>query len=283
MPGSEIAARVAGAAAAIRDLSMGFEPEGGIILGTGLGALEREIEGAVSVPYGEIPELDLPSVTGGRLVAGRLAGKRVMAFEGLFHAYEGLPLSTVTLPVRILARLGARVLVLTSAAGALAPDLDPGDLLLVDDHINLSGSNPLVGPRDDELGPLFPDLTLPYDPSLLGVAETVARRRSIRARRGVVAAVLGPCLETRAERRYLRAAGADAVGMSGVAEAIVAVQCGLRVFSIACLTDRCDPDSREPIDLEAVVEVAMMTEPRLTRVVVETIAGADLSGVEVSS
>jgi len=282
MPASEVASRVAGAAAAIRDLAMGFEPEVGVILGTGLGALEREIEGATSIPYGEVRELDAPSVTGGRLVAGTLGGKRVMAFEGLFHAYEGLPLATVTLPVRILDRLGARALVLTSAAGALAPDLDPGDLLLVDDHINLSGSNPLVGPRDDALGPLFPDLTLPYDPALLDLAEGIARRRAIRARRGVVAAVLGPSLETRAERRFLRSAGADAVGMSGVAEAIVAVQCGLRVFSVSCLTDRCDPDSREPIDLEAVVEVAMRTEPRLTRLVVELIGAADLTRVEVS-
>lgn len=282
MAASELASRVASAAAAVRDLSMGFEPEVGVILGTGLGALEREIENAVSIPYGEIREFDWPSVTGGRLVAGTLAGKRTMAFEGLFHAYEGLPLSAVTLPVRVLDRLGARALVLTSAAGALAPDLDPGDLLLVDDHLNLSGSNPLVGPRDDALGPLFPDLSLPYDPALLDIADAAARRLRIRARRGVVAAVLGPSLETRAERRFLRSAGADAVGMSGVAEAIVAVQCGLRVFSVTCLTDRCDPDSREPIDLEAVVEVAMAAEPRLTRLVVETIAEADLSRVEVS-
>ncbi len=279
---SELGARVESAAATIRDLSDGFKPEVGVVLGTGLGALEREIENAVSIPYGEVDELDLPSATGGRIVYGSLGGKRIVAFEGLFHAYEGLPLSTVTLPVRIVERLGARALVLTSAAGALAPDLEPGDLLLVDDHLNFLGSNPLVGAQDDGLGPLFPDMTRPYDEGLLELAERAAARRGTRARRGVYAAVLGPSLETRAERRFLRSAGADAVGMSGVAEAIVGVQCGLRVLSVSCLTDRSDPDARDPIDLDAVVEVAMRAEPLMTRLVVDTLAAAGFARMEVS-
>ena len=243
--------------------------EVGIILGTGLGGLAREIGVESRVPYGEIPGFPLSTVEShaGKLLLGRLSGRPVVAMQGRFHRYEGYDLQQVTFPVRVLHALGARTLMVSNACGGMHPLWAPGDLVLISDHINLLGDNPLVGPNDDRLGSRFPDMSAPYDPELRAVARAAALELGIVLREGVYVAVPGPNLETRAEYRMLRAIGADVVGMSTVPEVIVANHQGMRTIGISIITDQCLPDALEPADLEKIIATANRAEPNLTRLI----------------
>jgi purine-nucleoside phosphorylase len=246
-----------------------FAPDVAIILGTGLGGLAGEIDVETSIPYSEIPHFPVATVEthAGRLLLGTLAGRRVVAMQGRFHLYEGYSPQQVTLPVRVMALLGASTLVVSNVSGGLHPLWKPGDLVLLDDHINLLGDNPLAGPNADDLGPRFPDMSAPYDAALQRLAESVAFDAGLRLHRGVYVAVMGPNLETRAEYRMLRAIGADVVGMSTVPEVIVARHMGLRVLGLSIITDACLPDALEPADIDAIIRTAMMAEPGLTAVI----------------
>ena len=244
-------------------------PDVALVLGTGLGALGREIDVRATVEYTDIPDFPLSTVEShaGRLLCGTLAGKTVVAMQGRFHRYEGYSLQQVTFPVRALQALGARTLVVSNACGGMHPLWSPGDLMLIADHINLLGDNPLVGPNDERLGPRFPDMSQPYDHALRALARRVAAERGIVLREGVYVAVPGPSLETRSEYRMLRALGADVVGMSTVPEVIVAVHGGMRVLGLSIITDQCLPDALEPASLDKILAVASAAEPRLTALV----------------
>lgn len=257
------------AAAAIRG-QWKETPRAGIILGTGLGSLVERIDVDVAIDYGEIPHFQKSTALShrGRLVCGRLNGLPVVAMEGRQHMYEGYPLKSITLPVRVMKELGAGLLVVSNACGGLNPYYRCGDLMLIDDQINLMGDNPLIGINDDRLGPRFPDMSQPYSFELIERALRIARARDIVAHRGVFVAVAGPNLETRAEYRFLRTIGADVVGMSTVPEVIVAVHCGMRVVGFSIITDICFPDSLKPADPHEIVAVARSAEPRLTELVI---------------
>jgi purine-nucleoside phosphorylase len=260
--------RVQAAAGVVRGQSA-LVPEVGIILGTGLGGLAREIAVEAEVPYAEIPGFPLSTVEthAGRLLLGRLAGRPVVAMQGRFHRYEGYDLQQVTFPVRVLHALGARTLIVSNACGGMNPLWGPGDLVLLSDHINLLGDNPLVGPNDERLGPRFPDMSAPYDPELRALARKTALELGIMLREGVYVAVAGPNLETRAEYRMLRAMGADVVGMSTVPEVIVAGHHGMRTLGISIITDQCLPDALEPADIGRIIATAGQAEPHLTRLI----------------
>ena len=240
-------------------------PRAGLILGTGLGSLAEQIEEQASLEYDQIPHFPTSTATShrGRLVCGKLNGLPVVAMEGRFHQYEGYPLKQITLPVRVMKALGAQVLCVSQAVGGMNPYYKPGDVMVIDDHINLMGDNPLVGVNDDRLGPRFPDMSAPYDPELIKKGLEIARQQDFVAHKGVVVAVTGPCLETRAEYRFLRMIGADVVGMSTVPEVIVAVHCGLRVFGVSVVTDMCLPDALEPADVDEIIATAGRAEPKL--------------------
>jgi len=244
-------------------------PAVGIILGTGLGGLADEIAVASSVPYESIPGFPLSTVEShaGRLLLGQLGGKQVVAMQGRFHRYEGYSLAQVTFPVRVLHALGASTLIVSNACGGMHPLWAPGDLVLLADHINLLGDNPLVGANDERLGPRFPDMSAAYDPALRAIARETAVELGITLREGVYVAVPGPNLETRAEYRMLRAIGADVVGMSTVPEVIVANHEGMRVLGISIITDQCLPDALEPADISRIIETARRAEPLLTRLI----------------
>jgi purine-nucleoside phosphorylase len=244
-------------------------PDVGIILGTGLGALAGEIRVEASIPYAELPGFVRPTVEShaGRLLLGTLEGRRVVAMQGRFHRYEGYSLREATFPVRVMRALGATILVVSNACGGMHPLWNRGDLVLLADHINLLGDNPLVGPNDDRLGPRFPDLSAAYDAGLRALARAAALARGILLREGVYVAVAGPNLETRAEYRMLRTLGADVVGMSTVPEVIVAVHGGMRVLGLSIITDRCLPDALEPASVEQIIAAARAAEPQLTGVV----------------
>jgi purine-nucleoside phosphorylase len=244
-------------------------PDAAIILGTGLGALAGDIDVEATIEYGDIPGFPLSTVEShaGRLLCGRLGGKTVVAMQGRFHRYEGYSLQQVTFPVRVLRALGAERLIVSNACGGMHPLWSPGDLMLIADHINLLGDNPLIGANDESLGPRFPDMSAPYDAALRAVARDVAAEERIVLREGVYVAVTGPNLETRAEYRMLRAIGADVVGMSTVPEVIVAVHGGMRVLGISIITDQCLPDALEPATLEKIVAVAAKAEPQLSALV----------------
>jgi purine-nucleoside phosphorylase len=260
--------RVVSAADAVRRRAK-LRPEVAIVLGTGLGGLAREIEVEAEIPYGDIPGFPLSTVEthAGKLLAGHLAGRPVMAMQGRFHRYEGYDLQQVTFPVRVLHALGARTLVVSNACGGMNPLWGPGDLVLLSDHINLLGDNPLIGANDDRLGPRFPDMSAPYDPELRALARAAALELGIVLREGVYVAVPGPNLETRAEYRMLRAIGADVVGMSTVPEVIVAVHQGMRVVGVSIITDQCLPDALEPADIGRIIATAARAEPQLTRLI----------------
>lgn len=245
------------------------KPHAGIILGTGLGNFAEKITVEATLDYGDIPHFPVSTATShrGRFVFGTLRGLPVMVMEGRFHAYEGYPISQITLPVRVMKALGAELLVVSQAVGGMNPYYKPGDVMLIDDHINLLGDNPLVGVNDDRLGPRFPDMSQPYDFELLAEGQAIARRGDFVVHRGVSVAVLGPCLETRAEYRFLRNIGADVVGMSTVPEVITAVHCGLRVFGMAVVTDMCLPDALEPAVVEEIIRIANSAEPKLRTLV----------------
>ncbi len=244
-------------------------PAVGIILGTGLGGLAEEIMVEASVPYETIPGFPLSTVEShaGRLLLGRLGGKPVVAMQGRFHRYEGYSLAQVTFPVRVLHALGAQTLIVSNACGGMDPLWAAGDLVLLADHINLLGDNPLVGPNDDRLGPRFPDMSAPYAPELRALARDAARALGITLREGTYVAVAGPNLETRAEYRMLRAIGADVVGMSTVPEVIVANHEGMRVMGVSIITDLCLPDALEPADIGRIIDTARQAEPSLTRLI----------------
>jgi purine-nucleoside phosphorylase len=260
--------RVQTAAALVRSRTR-IVPEVGIILGTGLGGLAREIQVEREVPYEEIPGFPLSTVEShaGRLLLGHLGGRSVVAMQGRFHRYEGYDLPTVTFPVRVMHALGARTLVVSSACGGMNPLWNPGDLVLLSDHINLLGDNPLVGANDERLGPRFPDMSEPYDTALRRLCREAALELGILLREGVYVAVPGPNLETRAEYRMLRAIGADVVGMSTVPEVIVAAHQGMRTVGISIITDQCLPDALEPADIERIIATAGRAEPQLTRLI----------------
>jgi purine-nucleoside phosphorylase len=252
-------------------------PEWGIVLGTGQGVWDERLSGAQWLPYTELPHF--PPATSpshaGRLLWGELAGRRALLFQGRFHAYEGYTLSQVTFPVRVMAALGVKTLVLTNAAGGLNPDFRPGELMLIRDHINFLGDSPLVGPNVEAWGPRFPDLSRVYDLKLREVAAEVARRQGLVLRQGVYVAVKGPHLETPAETRFLRMMGADAVGMSTVPEAIAATHAGLRILGISVLSNLNLPDAMAPIAIEDIIATVAGAEPRLA----ELLAGIMATGV----
>lgn len=256
------------AVAALRERTA-FEPDVALILGTGLGRLADEIDVGAAVSYQDIPHFPLSTVEthSGRLLFGDLEGQRVVAMQGRFHRYEGYDLGRVSFPVRVMHQLGARTLVVSNVSGGMNPLWAVGDLVLLDDHINLLGDNPLIGPNLDELGPRFPDMSEPYDRQLQALAEQCALELRLPLRRGVYVAVPGPNLETRAEYRMLRTLGADIVGMSTVPEVIVARHMGMRVLGLSIITDACLPDALEPASVEEIIRIAGEAEPRLTRLI----------------
>jgi len=264
----ELYAQMEAAAAAIK-AKWDHTPKAGIILGTGLGGLVDEIEEEASLDYEEIPHFLRSTAIGhrGRLVCGKLEGLPVVAMEGRFHMYEGYPLKQITLPVRVMKALGADLLVVSNACGGMNPYFKNGDIVVIEDQINLMGDNPLIGINDDRLGPRFPDMCEPYDKKLIETALEVARQENIIAHQGVFVAVAGPNLETRAEYRFLRTIGADTVGMSTVPEVIVAVHCGLRVVGFSIVTDMCLPDALEPADVEKIIATANEADPKLRTLV----------------
>lgn len=257
------------AAADVVRAQFGATPEVAIVLGTGLGGLAKEIDVQASISYEDIPGFPLSTVEShaGRLLCGALGGKTVVAMQGRFHVYEGYSLQQVTFPVRVLRALGASTLIVSNACGGMNPLWAPGDLMLIADHINFLGDNPLIGENDDRLGARFPDMSEPYDAALRQVARAVAADLRIVLREGVYVAVAGPNLETRAEYRMLRALGADVVGMSTVPEVIVAVQGGMRVLGLSIITDQCLPDALEPTELATIIANAARAEPTLTALV----------------
>lgn len=261
--------QMAAAATAIRSVAgMNVAPEVGIILGTGLGQLAAAVERPVVIDYADIPGFPLSTVEShnGRMIIGRLGGRMVAAMQGRFHYYEGYSMGQITFPVRVMYELGTRTLLVSNACGGLNPLYRRGDLMLMEDHINLIGDNPLIGPNDDTLGPRFPDMSEPYSHELGRLAEEVALRERIRLQKGTYVAVAGPNLETRAEYRFLRLIGADVVGMSTVPEVIVARHMNMRVLGISIVTDECFPDNLAPVDVAEIIAAANQAEPQLTRI-----------------
>ena len=244
-------------------------PEVAIILGTGLGALADQLKAETTLPYADVPGFPRPTVEthAGRLLLGSLGGRRVAMMQGRFHRYEGYTLQQVAFPVRVLRALGAQTLIVSNVSGGMHPLWATGDLVLLSDHINLLGDNPLAGPNIDAEGPRFPDMSAAYDPELRTLARAVALEHKIVLREGVYVAVPGPNLETRAEYRMLRALGADVVGMSTVPEVITAVHQGMRVLGLSIITDNCLPDAVEPTSVEKIIAVARGAEPKLATVV----------------
>jgi purine-nucleoside phosphorylase len=249
-------------------------PHAGIVLGTGLGPLVERIQVEATIDYEAIPHFPKSTATShkGRLVCGMLEGLPVMAMEGRVHMYEGYPLKLVTLPIRVFKALGAQLLVVTNAVGGMNPMYATGDIMVIDDHINLMGANPLIGINDDRLGPRFPDMCEPYDRKLGQVALEIARKENFACHRGVLVAVAGPNLETRAEYRFLRQIGADVVGMSTIPEVIVAVHSGLRTIGLSVVTDMCLPDALKPAHVAEIIAVANAAEPKLTALVTGLLA-----------
>ncbi len=273
MSKSTVRERIAEAVAALRRLSR-MEPKVGVVLGTGLGSLPDSFQVEVVVPYEEIPHFPVSRVEShaNELVFGRLEGKPVALMRGRVHYYEGFSMLNVTFPIRVLRGLGADTLILASAVGGMNPLLKLGQIVLVADHINLVGDNPLIGPNDDTLGPRFPDMSEPYDSTLQAMLEQIALEERILLSRGVLVGVAGPNLETRAEYRFLRGCGADVVGMSMVPENLVAVHGGMKVAALAVVTDLCLPDALEPVDVPRILATAAAAAPSLSHLVEKLIA-----------
>ena len=244
-------------------------PRAGLILGTGLGGLAEQIEHTITIPYEDIPHFPRSTVEfhAGQLVCGDLSGVPLLAMEGRFHYYEGYSMQEVTFPVRVMKALGATTLIVTNAAGGMNPEYQLADIVVIEDHINLMGDNPLRGINDDSLGPRFPDMSRPYDKQLIEIAKQSAQELGIPCHQGVFVAVCGPNLETRAEYRMLRRLGADLVGMSTVPECIVANHAGLRVLGFSIVTDLCLPNELEPIVIEKILEVAGRGGESLARLI----------------
>jgi purine-nucleoside phosphorylase len=253
----------------IRMRAPGRAPKVGIVFGTGLSSLRHDYEDAVHIPYETIPHFVTSTVEShaGELILGKLQGVDTIAMRGRFHAYEGYSFEEITFPIRVMKAMGVEVLIVSNACGGLNPQWEVGDIMLMDDHINLMGNNPLVGRNHSELGPRFPDMSAPYDKGLMKLAAEEARKLNMTVQKGVYVAVLGPNLETRAEYRMLRNMGADVVGMSTVPEVIVAVHGGMRVLGLSIITDACLPDALLPASLEHILKVAAVAEPKLNELV----------------
>ena len=245
----------------------------GIILGTGLGGLVKDIKIEREIDYADLPHFPLSTVEShkGRLIFGSIGDKKVVAMQGRFHFYEGYTMQQITYPVRVMKFLGVKTLLVSNACGGMNPLYSRGDVMLMVDHINLLGDNPLIGKNEDELGPRFPDMSEPYNHELLKIAEEVALDNKIKIQKGVYIAVPGPNLETKAEYRFLRATGADVVGMSTIPENIVANHMGMKVLGISIITDECFPDSLKPAKVEEIIATAMATEPKMTLIMKEVI------------
>ena len=245
----------------------------GIILGTGLGGLTKDIEIQHEIEYEDLPHFPLSTVEShhGKLIFGKIGDKNVVAMQVIFHFYEGYSMKQITYPVRVMKFLGVKTLIVSNACGGMNPIYKRGDIMLMVDHINLIGDNPLIGMNEDELGPRFPDMSEPYDLELIKVAEEVALENKIKVQKGVYIAVPGPNLETKAEYRFLRTIGADVVGMSTIPENIVANHMGLKVLGISIVTDECFPDSLKPVNVEEIISTAMKAEPKMTLIMKEVI------------
>lgn len=269
----ELAAEIAQAVDVIH-AHWGQRPYAGIILGTGLGSVAGQIQTEATLDYSAIPHFPRSTSIShtGQLVCGMLQGVPVVAMEGRFHAYEGYSQRQITFPIRVMRALGAEMLIVSNACGGMNPNYASGDIVVIDDHINLMNGNPLIGVNDDTLGPRFPDMSRPYDPVLVRRALEIARRENFAAHRGVYAGVTGPNLETRAEYRFLRTIGADVVGMSTVPEVIVAVHGGMRVLGLSIVTDLCFPDSLKPANIEDIIATAAEAEPKLRKIVLGVLA-----------
>lgn len=244
----------------------GFDaPEIGIILGTGLGQLIGEVEILAEASYNNIPNFPTATVEfhKGKLIYGILEGKKVVVMQGRFHVYEGYSLQDVTFPVRIMEKLGITTLLVSNAAGAINLDFKKGEIMLIDDHINLQGSSPLAFKGVSELGERFVDMSAPYDSELNSKFESIAKANNIQLHKGVYASVVGPQLETRAEYRMLKTIGADAVGMSTVPEIIVANHLKLKTAAVSVLTDECNPDDLKPVDISEIIAMAAKAEPNM--------------------
>ena len=269
----DLAAQIAQATDVIR-AHWARRPYVGIVLGTGLGSVAEGIQTEATLDYAAIPHFPQSTSVShaGQLVCGVLQGLPVIAMEGRFHAYEGYSHRQLTFPVRVMRALGAELLIVSNACGGMNPLYGLGDIVVIDDHINLMGDNPLIGVNDDSLGLRFPDMSRPYDPVLMRRALEIARGEDFVAHRGIYAAVTGPNLETRAEYRFLRTIGADVVGMSTVPEVIVAVHAGMRVLGLSIVTDLCFPDALKPANIEEILATAAEAEPKLRKIVLGVLA-----------
>ncbi len=244
------------------------KPRLGIILGTGLGQLAQSIRQEAAISYTQIPHFPISTVEShaGQLIFGELSGKPVVAMQGRFHLYEGYTMEQIVFPVRVMRFLGIQALIVSNACGGLNPNFKRGELMVISDHINLLGQNPLVGHNDERIGPRFPDMSEPYSREFIRLAQKVARDLEIPLHQGVYACMSGPSLETAAEYRYLQHIGADVIGMSTVPEVIAAVHCGLQVLGISVITDLCRPDNLTPTHLEEIIQTAMKAEPQLVKI-----------------
>ncbi|WP_199119695.1 purine-nucleoside phosphorylase [Pedobacter sp. ASV28] len=251
-----------------------FEPEIGIVLGTGLGGLVNEIEIAHSIMYSSIPNFPISTLEfhSGKLIFGLLKGKKVIAMQGRLHYYEGYSMQQITFPIRAMKLLGIKHLLVSNAAGSLNPDFKKGDLMIINDHINLQPESPLRGLNDEAFGPRFPDMSQAYSKDLIAKGLKIAKAENINCHQGVYVSVTGPNLETKAEYRYLRIIGGDAVGMSTVPEVIVANHMGLPVFAISVLTDEGFPEDLQPVSLEEIIATASKAEPKMTYILSQLIS-----------
>lgn len=251
-----------------------WEPEAGIILGTGLGRLVNEIKTEVVIKYTDIPHFPVSTVEShaGKLIFGKIDNKKVVIMQGRFHYYEGYSMQQVTFPVRVMKLLGVKKLFISNVSGSMNPDIKKGDLMVIEDHINLQSANPLTGPNINEFGPRWPDMSEPYSLSLIDLTLDIAKKENLKVHKGVYVAVNGPNLETRAEYRFLRNIGADVVGMSTVPEVIVAKHMNLDVLAISLVTDECDPDNLSPISIEELLEIAASSEPKLTKLLLKAVS-----------
>ena len=245
----------------------------GIILGTGLGGLVKEINVKHEIRYENLPHFPISTVEShhGKLIFGTVNNKNVVAMQGRFHYYEGYSMQQITYPVRVMKFLGVETLLVSNACGGMNPLFRRGDVMIMADHINLLGDNPLIGRNEDDLGPRFPDMSEPYNHELIELAENIALENKIKVQKGVYVAVPGPNLETRAEYRFLRETGADVVGMSTIPENIVANHMGMKVLGISIITDECFPDSLKPVNVQEIIATAMQAEPKMTLIMKELI------------
>jgi len=257
----------------IRDKTSNFLPSVGIILGTGLGGLVKEISVEFTIPYTDILNFPTSTVEGhsGKLIFGELGGKKVVAMQGRFHFYEGYTMHQITFPVRIMKALGARTLCVSNACGGMNPDFQVGELMIINDHINLFPTNPLIGKNESSLGTRFPDMGEAYKKNYIALAKQIAKEHAIKVSEGVYAGLTGPCFETPAEYRYLRRLGADVVGMSTVPEVIVAKHAGMDVFGISIVTDLGVEGHVQTVTHEEVLHIAALQEPKMTLIMKELV------------